>query len=235
MFFDLTDQGLPAGTTLTSRQKNQMLCSLLGDEGYKQFASHPTAKRYATTTFDEYSAVAKSVFARATNTVRAHFDFSHRKQLPGETVQEYLLGLRTLQADCDFQDRSDFFLALQLASGCYSKDAQKLLLAEKAVNLDKFVSIMEADESSTQNATQIRGDPQVAGTSRQPPARHFDSTHSPKCNGCGKIGHIHGAKVCPALNSKCSLLDFAAFPLTFTYISIHSFVFDVLVLVDLSH
>ncbi len=61
-------------------------------------------------------------------------------------------------ADCNFFSHDDYFLALQMASGCRDKDTQKKLLAEMTVDLPKFVATMEGDESANDNAAAIRGE-----------------------------------------------------------------------------
>ena len=209
MFFTLTDFGLPEDAKLSDSQKNMLLRSLLGAEGIRQFTAHPDADKFNTLPYSAYCAAAKSVFGRPINAIRAHYDFNMRKQGATETIQEYILALRSLMADCNFHGKSDYFLATQLATGCYSKDTQQRLLAQKIIDLDEFVRIAEAEESSTQNASSIRGEHSstIAAAHFQPSKSHqdeSDANSSNRCFGCGDVGHIAHNPKCPQALTKCS-------------------------------
>ena len=149
IFFLLLDSSLPVDNKLSNAQKNMYLRNLLGAEGSRMFSAHPQAGTFATATYVDYAAAAKSVFGRPVNAIRAHFDFNMRKQAQHESIQDYLLALRALMADCDFHGQENYSLAIQLATGCYQKDTQTRLLAQQNINLDEFTRIAEAEESSS--------------------------------------------------------------------------------------
>ncbi|MCP4539177.1 MAG: hypothetical protein GY832_18730, partial [Chloroflexi bacterium] len=87
-------------TQLASEYKNRLLFSLLGSEGTSRFASNPFICQLATATFENFSTEVKKFFQPLVNVLRAHYDFTVRRQNEGETVAEYLCALRTLLVDC---------------------------------------------------------------------------------------------------------------------------------------
>ena len=218
LFFDLTDSNNTI--KLTSTQKNQLFMGYLGAEGLRQFNLHPVAAQYKTTPFDDYLIAAKTIFGRTVNPIRGHFEFNSRKQGPNESVQDYILALRTLMADCDFHGKEDYHLAVQLAFGCYNQDAQQRLLIEPKIKLDVFQNILEAQESSSQDTTRMRGGPQIAAAyqkrsradnfnkpnqrqNRQPQQQQYQPGPQLSCTGCGRKGHSYKDMTCPALEKKC--------------------------------
>ena len=150
IFFTLLDSSLPEDHKLSNAQKNMYLSNLLGAEGTRMFSAHPVASTFA------FAAAAKSIFGRPINAIRAHFDFNMRKQDQHESIQDYILALRALMTDCTFHGQENYHLAIQLATGSYSKDTQTRLLAQQNIDLDEFTRIAEAEESSAQNASSIR-------------------------------------------------------------------------------
>ena len=102
--------------------KIRMLRLYLGAEGLRQFMAHPIFTRTGAVSYDDYLEAAISIFDRPANIVLSFHEFVNRKQQPNETVQDYILALRTLIADCEFFGKEDYMLALQIASGCYNQD-----------------------------------------------------------------------------------------------------------------
>ncbi len=219
-FFTLTDLTLPKESKLTNRAKNAYLASLLGTEGARILMAHPVATTAESATFDKFSAGVGNLFQRPVNLVRAEFDFRNRRQGPTESVADFLTALRTLYADCDTSSISsdgavrtkiqDHDLAMQLAIGCHSRRAQEKLLLETSVELNKFVQIMQADESATETSSAMRNEGQynVAAFRKSP---RYATQHRPPdgnkhkpCLGCGKTGHSIKTRECPAFEKHCN-------------------------------
>ena len=155
-FFLLTSFTLHDDVTLSDEVKNAYLSSLLGCEGSRILMAHPVATRASTTTYEDFAAEVGQLFERPINPIRAEYEFRSRKQGPNETVSEYLTASRTLYIDCERPDQESHNLAMQLALGCYNRHTQEKLLTETTVNLDRFVRIMQADESAHASSTAIR-------------------------------------------------------------------------------
>ena len=112
-YFVLTDANQTEGNELTNQQKNMLLRSFLGGKAVAQLDAHPNGSSYrtASTNYNTYVSTVRELFDRPDNRVRAHFDFDHRAQIPGETISEYLQALRTLQVDCDWDITITFLLS----------------------------------------------------------------------------------------------------------------------------
>ncbi len=96
------DKGKDAAHKLQDADKNSLLFSLLGKEGLRRFASNPIATQIKDKTFAQFLATVKKQFCKPVNLTWAHVEFQRRKQQPGELVSEFLTGLHTLAADCNF-------------------------------------------------------------------------------------------------------------------------------------
>ena len=129
-------------------------------------------------------------------------------------------------ADCDFHGQEDYHLAIQLACGCNTQEAQLKLLTEPNIDLAKFQSILEAQESSSLDTNRLRGGLQVAAAfnrydDRRSQYQRYDRQQQPApvnqkghqqlkpepqapCSGCGRTGHFYKSAQCPAYGRKCS-------------------------------
>ena len=213
-FFVLTNLTLPGDNALTDAAKN---ASLLDSEGSRILMAHPVATQASAMTYDAFSQAVGLLFERPTNPVRAEFEFRSRKQGASETVAEYLTALRTLHVDCNRQAEETHNLAMQLALGCYDRRTQEKLLTETTVNLNRFIQIMQADETAHASSAAIRHDHAAVATVSHRPSRstaahnnrHSAARNPPHnqtkpCRGCGKDTHRYKDISCPAFNKTFS-------------------------------
>ena len=150
------------------------------------------------------------LFHKKPSPVRAHFDFNRACQHSTETVQEYLFRLRTLAEDCDFQKRSDYFIAIQLVSGCSNEKVKEELLSESEIQLHRFVERLQAAESAANDRKAIMETSQDAFAIGAVNAKNKNSrnkTNDEKqkvCFGCGSPTHFLFDNECPAKNLNCT-------------------------------
>jgi hypothetical protein len=210
-FFYLTNCSLAANKQLSDKQKVAYVPLLLGAEGIRIVAAHSVSNRWKNIRNADFKAELKTLFERSKNPVRAQFDFRQRQQGNNETVNEYITALRTLIADCDINDNDQEKrqLAMQLVIGCKVRTTQEKLLAEATIDLDKFLTIMHAEESASQTSTAIRQETTVAAATKSQPSnnkrpdstnnntkptsnKYKNNTQKPKsdhCFGCGSTAH----------------------------------------------
>ena len=209
-FFCLTDLTLPADNKLNDQAKNAYLSSLLGSEGSRILMAHPVAATASTATYNDFSKKVSALFERPVNPVRAEFEFRSRKQGSNEPVGEYLTALRTLYSECKRPAEEEAHnLAMQLALGCYSQRTQEKLLTETEVNLDKFIQIIQADETAQASSAAIRNTNStstVAAVSKPGGHKKTQKLRKP-CMGCGSTLHSYKDIKCPAVNKKCLNCD----------------------------
>ena len=215
-FFTLTNLTLPTDSSLSDEAKNAYLATLLGCEGSRIFMAHPIATQASTLDYDTFAKEVGGLFERPNNTVRADYDFRSRKQGATETVTDYITALRTLHIDCERPEQESHNLAMQLALGCYNQRTQEKLLTETVVDLDRFVQIMQADETAQASSAVIRHDSTIFAAANPPRSKSEPSDqrrtrrrspprtiHKP-CLGCGQNTHCHKDRKCPAFNKTCT-------------------------------
>ena len=81
------------------------------------------AKNCPTLAHADYVAVVKEQFCPRRTPLKAVFDLQHQRQAAGEGVNEFLVALRSLLADCDFADPTTH-LTYQLVIRCADKELQ---------------------------------------------------------------------------------------------------------------
>ncbi|XP_069105158.1 uncharacterized protein [Argopecten irradians] len=94
-------------------------------------------------------------FAPKPLVIAERFKFHSRKQQVGESVSDYVVSLKKLAKDCDFQDFLNQALRDRLVCGLMSEVIQKKLLAEKDLDLAKATEIALAVEMATKNIEEM--------------------------------------------------------------------------------
>ncbi len=132
--------------------KNDLLFSLLGTEGTRQFSSHDLVQAIATATWDEFRMAVKEHFQQPVNKAYARLDLSQRRQGPHESASEFLSALHELAPDCQYTaPQFKEVLALQILAGCRSEDARMhMLWAEMDQNT--YEDILRSEECTTSNS-----------------------------------------------------------------------------------
>ena len=215
----LLNDGIDAGGHTSETVKNVLLQQLLGNAGIKAFSAHTDFGKKDSLSNDKYLKAARSIFHKPVSQVRAHVEFSRRLQGSTESVSEYVLALRTLLSDCEFPTKSkdssmiptqalrEFLLAIQLARGTYNKNAQQKILQENEVNLGRYIDIAQADETSRQDTSRLNAVSNKVAKATEPIYKKTSRDIKPdsnKCKGCGRFGHSHGHKSCPAKGKECT-------------------------------
>jgi hypothetical protein len=221
-FFFLTDCNLPDDKQLTRQQKVAYVRSLLGAEGVRIAAAHPVSSKWDDIPYDEFKKELKALFEHPTNPVRAEFEMRKRVQGACESTNDYVTALRTLVADCEINNNEHErrHLAMQLVIGCKADETQKKLLAEPAIDLDRFIAIMRADEAATHTAAAIRHETTIAAATHRKSGQYkqakqptrpnkFNNNNKGKpkadhCYGCGSTSHRYKDTNCPALGKTCT-------------------------------
>ena len=101
--------------------------------------------------FTELCDIVQNHYAPRPSEIVERFRFNTRIRNSGESVQAYLAELRRLSEHCNFGNTLDNMLRDRIVCGINSPAIQKKLLSEKALTLDKAVSLAVAMEAASRD------------------------------------------------------------------------------------
>ena len=88
--------------------------------------------------------------------IAEHFQFHRRNQAVGESVAEYVAGLRRLTRHCEFGAYLDDTLRDRFVCRLQSKTIQKKLLTETDLTFQRAVEIAHTMETAAENARKLQ-------------------------------------------------------------------------------
>jgi hypothetical protein len=125
--------------------------------------------------------------------IAERFRFHKRKQLEGESINDYVAVLRKLAKHCDFGDRLADDLRDRLVCGMRHENIQKKLLSEAGLTLKRAIAISFAMETAAKDAVELRNSYSEAPVhklhDRRKPQPRQKKQNTPKCYRCDGQGH----------------------------------------------
>lgn len=216
IMFHLTNCQRTPNRQLAEADKNNLMYAHLGSEAIRRFEYNPAMAMINDVTNEEFYKAIVATFDQPMPQAVAFYRLRSCKQQQGETATEFLSRLRTLQADCKYDNfNADLDLAYILAQNCYSPEVQKRLFSTPNVSLESYVNVMQAVENAEHSSATVRGDNRQvqAVFSREPrsksPARHArrpskERTPAVQCRGCGSTQHAYLSEQCKAKRQTCN-------------------------------
>ena len=195
-------------------EKVPVLLSLIGRNTYALLRNLVAPASPKDKSFKELTEQLTSHFEPKPLVIAERFNFYRRSQQSGETIAEYVAGLRRLALHCEFADFLDQAPCDRFVCGLRSESTQKALLTEdhKKLTLSKAIEKAQCMEAADTKAKEFKGSP-TSVLKVTPPApvvpnpkkacyRCGQSNHDQQacrfrqatCHSCGKVGHI--APVC---------------------------------------
>jgi hypothetical protein len=212
-------QDMQNSTPLSEREKILLFLNNLGDEGETRVQSHPTIQEQLESDQPSLQVVrsaAGEVFGDRFNEIASCHEFFQRHQQPGENLEEYITALRDKVVDCGFNaEVSNRLLAIVFSYGVTNKDVTKKLLAQREINIDRFLEIARAETRAVSDVQSILGStptevhkvqkPPNATKQRAPQGQSSSQSgsFSPRCAGCGSSQHRYLDPKCPAVRAVC--------------------------------
>lgn len=132
--------------------KHQYLLQYIGDKAYNALCDTYGDDEIYNKDFTTLSAKMKELFEPPILEIAENFKFNCRKQLPGETNQEFATALQKLSAHCGFGAHSQKALRNQFVYGVSSKRVQSRLIETKDLTFGTAVTLavsMETCERET--------------------------------------------------------------------------------------
>ena len=144
---------------------------------------------------------------RQRNVIIDRRDFFTRVQEPGETVDDFLCGLKEIASFCDFCHHClDNRFRDRIVVGTRDEEARRRMLEEPDLTLQKAVDIARASENATSSSLAIRDS---SGSTlgrvsqyRRSRSRPRDRSAEKKCPRCGRDAH-QDTRDCRAVGQTC--------------------------------
>eukprot|EP00795_Rhopilema_esculentum_P016997 gene16999-8501_t len=138
------------------------------------------------------------------NLLHETYLFRQARQEPNETLGQFHVRLQNLASRCDFGDRKEFEILLQIVTNGSSSRLRKKALRDPKYTLKEMLLDGQRDETSTQQASSIEGNTEI----KQEVHRVIQSQHkkghvqTKKCHQCGG-SYPHKNQTCPAAGKIC--------------------------------
>ena len=113
-------------------------------------------------TLDEIVDVLTKHYEPKTLVIAERFQFHRRNQAVGESVAEYVAGLRLLTRHCEFGAYLDDALRDRFVCGLRSETIQKKLLTETDLTFQRAVEIARTMETAAENARKLQSPSRAA-------------------------------------------------------------------------
>ena len=158
---------------------------------------------------------------RSNTTINRHKFFTYR-QIEGQTFNNFVTELRTLSAECEFDNLRDSLIKDMIICGVSDRALRERMLREPKIDLKKAIELGQAAEQTKQHAKQLttqvdrslnkishskrKGRKQsIAGAaSNETEDKHFKGKQSEMIKHCKFCAGSHARGRCPAYGKKCN-------------------------------
>ena len=148
--------------------------------------------------FDQYCNPRKNV------TWERH-KFNTRNQQPGETIDQYVIDLKTKAQTCEFAELKDGLIRDRIICGIICDRTRARLLKEGELTLQKALDICRANEATTTQLKTLSSSATSKETHYQEvlaiQKRYQSDNPKPQCDKCGNRHYRH--QPCPAQGVEC--------------------------------
>ena len=158
---------------------------------------------------------------RSNTTINRHKFFTYR-QIEGQTFNNFVTELRTLSAECEFDNLRDSLIKDMIICGVSDRALRERMLREPKIDLKKAIELGQAAEQTKQHAKQLttqvdrslnkishskrKGRKQsIAGAaSNETEDKYFKGKQSEMIKHCKFCAGSHARGRCPAYGKKCN-------------------------------
>ena len=188
--------------SIDAEKKVAVLLSCIGSKTYGILKNLCSPDLPASKDFASLCTILKSHYDPKPSFLARRCAFKKRRQLPSETVTEFMAELRRLALHCQFGTNLDDSLRDQFIHGLKSEAIVKCLLSEETLTLKRAVELATIAEAAAKDAKSFTS-PEFPGIKRLssdlPSCKHCGRNNHPahecrfkaaNCHNCGKMGHI---------------------------------------------
>ena len=145
-----------ANDVSTAAKQQAILLSVCGAETYQLIRDLVAPKKPTEHTFAKLVKLVKDHHQPPPSTIVQRFNFNTRIQKEGETVSDFVAGLRRLSEHCKFAATLNDMLRDRLVCGIRDRRLQQRLLAETDLTFKKALEISQAIEAAERNAKDLQ-------------------------------------------------------------------------------
>ena len=183
-------------------QKALFLTSI-GQQMYVKLKTCIRPRTFSELTLAQIVAKLKERTMEETIEIAERYKFFKRVQQPGETVIEYMSGLKQLASTCNFSEYLDTALRDQLVCGIRDQRIQRELLSLKDLTVTLTLQKSQAIEVATKETENLQHLSAVeTGNSATHALTQVPLGNFSKCHRCGS--GQHKAKNCPHKEKRCN-------------------------------
>lgn len=208
-----------AANKVSDERRSQIFLACSGARTFALAVNAIAPKKIEDATYDEIMTALKGHFKPKTLVIFERFKYNSRVQGQGETIAEFVNGLKNLVRTCNYSSTVlNEMLRDRFVIGVNNAVTQQLLLTESQLTFEKAVALATAREAALRDSKMARNADakpdnvhKVSGVSKAKrpgkqsigqAAKSSASEEKPKtaCFGCGGL---HWKKNCPHKEAKC--------------------------------
>ena len=176
-YTDRLDEFFVANKITDKAQKRAIFNSNVGPDTYKLLVNLLSPRKPKECEYDELVAVLKKHYKPVINSIMARNTFDSRVRQSGETVQNYLTGLRAIALDCKFGDNLEERLKDRFVTGLNDPRITKnlMVIPEDKLDLQKALDTALALELADKQSMELSQRAQQHGQQHG----HVDSLQHP--------------------------------------------------------
>ena len=193
-------------------RKKALLLRYGGDLAWEKWSTVPADERGAANAYETAKTLLNNHFQSTRNVDSEIRKFRMACQRPNESIDNYVTRLRGLAKYCNFGDRLNNELKLQIKLSCTSTQLRRRAFAEENWGLDDVLKHGRALEMSEKQSREIESglasDINRLRIRRETKPQSQSQSYSKKeeCGHCGfEYPHEGGAQRCPAARTQCKI------------------------------
>lgn len=199
-----------------NKQKTSLLLHVIGDEGVEIYNTFTYDNADDKWSLDIVKTKFENHFTPKKNITVERFHFNNCNQQEGEAVDHYVTRLRSLAANCEFENLKDSLIKDRLVCGIQDLAARERLLREDDLQLAKAIKICQSAELVKTQAAEIQGgstDTSVhavkskfAQKTAPQKKKSYSNKNEPteEKHDCRRCGYRHASMKCPAYGQICN-------------------------------
>ena len=155
--------------------------------------------------YDMVKAKFESHFIKRRNPIYKRAKFNQWKQLPGESVDDFITALYGLVEHCEYGELRNEMIRDRIVVGLTDASLAEKLQLNPELTLETAITKARQSEMVKKQQAVVRADiPYVDGIHKRKPSKDKRPTESKQkqCTRCGKIPS-HARQNCPAKDSVC--------------------------------